>query len=218
MKKEKANIPGKGPAKPKGPDSGNDERVKFVIGLLLTGFALYLLVAIIAYLIWWKSDQSLDPGQVVSGSDVTVKNWSGKSGAWLAYILVNKGFGLASLMIPAMVGALGLYLLNLRKIRLLSLTAKLAMGVILLSILLGYIFSDANGYLGAGPGGTHGYFVSRWLNAFLGKAGNGILLFIVTVAYMIFALRFTPSFFKLPSFGKGEDKGSEAFAAETADR
>ena len=36
-----------------------DERIRFVIGLLITGFAVYLLFAFIAYLFTWKADQSL---------------------------------------------------------------------------------------------------------------------------------------------------------------
>ena len=60
-----------------------DERIKFVFGILITGFALYLLLACIAYLFWWKTDQSLPDSDIVSGPDVEVKNWSGKSGHFL---------------------------------------------------------------------------------------------------------------------------------------
>ena len=48
-------------------------------------------------------------------------------------------------------------------------TRDLVLGTIILSVLLGYIFGDASGMFGSGPGGAHGYYVSRWLNAFMGK-------------------------------------------------
>lgn len=75
-----------------------DERIKFVIGLLITGFAVYLLFAFIAYLFWWKADQSLDPSMVISSSDIVVKNWSGKSGAWFADVFIRQGFGLSAFL------------------------------------------------------------------------------------------------------------------------
>lgn len=77
-----------------------DERIKFISGLMITGFAVYLLFAFIAYLFWWKSDQSFDTSQVISGAEIEVKNWSGKSGAWFADIFIRQGFGLAAFFIP----------------------------------------------------------------------------------------------------------------------
>ena len=44
-----------------------DERIKFVMGILITGFALYLLLACVAYLFWWKTDQSIPNSDIVSG-------------------------------------------------------------------------------------------------------------------------------------------------------
>ena len=50
-----------------------DERIKFVIGILITGFALYLLLACVTYLFWWKTDLSIPDSDIVSGSDIAVK-------------------------------------------------------------------------------------------------------------------------------------------------
>lgn len=169
-----------------------DERLKFVFGTLVTGFAIYLLFAIIAYIFWWKSDQSLQPSQVISGADIQVKNWSGKSGAWLAELIVNKGFGLSSFLFPVMVGGIGLYMLNLRQIKVWSLTIKIAFAIIILSLCLGYLFGMGGGFLGSGPGGAHGYLVTRWMNAFMGKVGTGALMTVLTVSYLIFALKVSP--------------------------
>jgi S-DNA-T family DNA segregation ATPase FtsK/SpoIIIE len=182
----------------------SDERVKFVFGILLTGFAIYLVVAFIAFLFWWKTDLSLDPSQVVSGPDVQVKNWSGKSGAWFAYILVNKGFGIGAFFIPMIIGSAGLYLLRFPKIKLWRSIFRFTFAAIILSLCLSYIFGKANGFLGSGPGGAHGYVVTRWLNAFMGKPGTGILLAFITISYLIFALNVSPSAFgiRIPGFLK----------------
>jgi S-DNA-T family DNA segregation ATPase FtsK/SpoIIIE len=179
-----------------------DERMRFVTGALITGFAIYLLLAFIAYLIWWKTDQSIPGNAIVSGPEIEVKNWSGKSGYYLAFLMISKGFGFGAFFIPLMIGSLGLYLLKFPKIRLFSLTAKFAFATIILSFILGFIFGKADGYLFGGPGGAHGYHVTKWLNAFVGKPGTAIILILLTVIYLIFALKVPLSAFgiKLPAF------------------
>ena len=194
------------------PDTGkrktflSDERVKFVFGILLTGFAVYLLVAFIAYLFWWKTDQSLDPSLVISGSDVQVKNWSGRSGAWFAYLIVNKGFGLSAFFIPMIIGTIGLHLLNFPKIRLWRMIFRFTFATIILSLCLSFIFGEANGFLGSGPGGAHGYLLTRWMNGFMGKIGTGVFITFISVTYLIFALHVNPSSFGfvIPAFLKKE--------------
>lgn len=117
-----------------------DERIKFLFGILITGFALYLLIACVAYLFWWKTDQSLPDSEIVSGAEVQVKNWSGKSGHFLAKMMISYGFGYGAFLIPAIFGTIGLYLLNFPKIRLSSLIAKFTFAVILISLLLWFCF------------------------------------------------------------------------------
>lgn len=169
-----------------------DERIKFVAGILITGFAIYLLIAFISYLFSWKTDLSFDTTNVISGSDVKVKNWSGKSGFWLAKTVVNKGFGLASFLIPVIFASIGLYLLNLRSLKLWRLTTKLAVATIILSLLLSFIFGQAKGFLGSGPGGAHGYLVTQWLNAFMGQIGTGVLVLFLIISFLVFALKMSP--------------------------
>jgi DNA segregation ATPase FtsK/SpoIIIE, S-DNA-T family len=171
----------------------SDERLRFIVGILLTGFAVYLLVAFIAYLIWWKTDQSLDPSLVISGSDVEVKNWSGRSGAWFAYIIINKGFGLGAFFIPLIIGSVGLHLLNFPKIKVWKMIFRFTFATIILSLCLGFIFGESEGYLGSGPGGAHGYLITNWMNGFMGKIGTGVVLVFVTITYLIFSLRIPTS-------------------------
>jgi len=197
-KKSVRNVKDKGKSK----SFFTDERVRFIFGILITGFALYLLLACVAYLFWWKTDQSLPDSAIVSGPDIEVKNWSGKSGHFLAKIIIGYGFGYGAFFIPLIFGTIGLYLLNFPKIRPWSLIAKFSFAAIVLSLILGYIFGMSEGYLISGPGGAQGYKITRWMNAFMGKPGTGIVLTLVTFSYLVFALKFHPSVFtsKVPAF------------------
>jgi S-DNA-T family DNA segregation ATPase FtsK/SpoIIIE len=181
-----------------------DERVKFVIGILITGFALYLLLACIAYLFWWKTDLSIADSDIVSGPDIAVKNWSGKSGHFLAKMIITNGFGFGAFFIPLIFGSVGLYLLKFPDIKPFKLIAKFSFATIILSLILGFIFSKSNIYLGSGPGGAQGYNIIRWMNAFTGKFGTGVILTFITISYLVFALRVKPDAFglRVPSFLK----------------
>jgi DNA segregation ATPase FtsK/SpoIIIE, S-DNA-T family len=210
MNKEKEEAGKKSTKAAKGSEKSRsflrDERIRFVVGILITGFALYLLLACVSYLFWWKTDQTNDPSMVVSGPEVQVKNWSGKSGNWLAKMIMGYGFGIGAFFIPLIIGSVGLYMLNFPKIKLWKLITRFTFATIILSLILGFIFGDANKYLISGPGGAQGYFVSRWLNAFMGKIGTGVLLIIITISYLIYALNVSPDVFgiRLPAFLKRE--------------
>ncbi|HBE42102.1 MAG TPA: cell division protein FtsK [Bacteroidales bacterium] len=176
--------------------------MRFITGIVITGFAIYLLLAFIAYLIWWKTDQSIPGSAIVSGPEVEVRNWSGKSGYYLAKMMISNGFGLGAFFIPMIIGSLGLYLLKFPKIKFWSLAAKFTFATIIVSLILSYLFGKADGYLFGGPGGAHGYHVINWLNAFTGKPGTAIILILLTLIYLIFALKVPLSAFgiRLPAF------------------
>jgi len=175
----------------------SDERIKFVIGILFTGFALYLLLACVSYLFWWKADQVLS-------SDIKVKNWSGISGNFLAEMIIGSGFGFGAFFIPMIFGTIGLYLLNFPKIKVWSLIAKFTFATIILSLILSFIFGESNFYLGGGPGGAHGKLIIGWMNTFMGKVGTGIVIAFLTISYFVYALRVKPASFglRLPGFLK----------------
>ena len=184
----------------------SDERIKFIVGILITGFALYLLLACVSYLFWWKTDLSLPGKDVISGPEIKVKNWAGKSGFWLSDMIIAYGFGYGAFFLPLIFGSIGLYLLNFPKIRLWSLIAKFTFAAIIVSLILGFIFGESGGYLKSGPGGAQGYLITKWMNAFMGMIGTGVILVFITVSYLIFALKFKPESFgiKLPRISNRE--------------
>jgi S-DNA-T family DNA segregation ATPase FtsK/SpoIIIE len=201
-----------GKTKEKSTSLFSDERIRFLFGALITGVAIYLLIACISYLFWWKQDSSLSHTQIVSGPEIVVKNWGGKSGHFLAELMIKYGFGFGAFFVPLIFGAIGLSMLKLPKIKPWSLSAKFALAAIIISLLLGFLFGDNDEYLGAGPGGAHGREVTKWMNAFMGKIGTGIVLTLLTITYLIFALRFSTSSFslKLPGFLKSRKHKAES--------
>ncbi len=165
----------------------SDERFKITLGLIIVGFSLLLLLAFISYLFIWKTDQSFAWENVISNPEVRVENWSGKVGAYFANIFINKWFGIGSLIFPFLFLLIGLRLMRIKLVPLGKTLRISIISVILLSVILGFIFSNSGGFLGSGPGGRHGYYISLWLTALLGKTGTSMLLIISVVTLVIFS-------------------------------
>jgi S-DNA-T family DNA segregation ATPase FtsK/SpoIIIE len=167
-----------------------DDRFRYAMGIVFLLVALFLTLSLVSYLINWKTDQDFEWGNVFSGPEVKVENSGGKMGAWLSNLLINRWFGLASFLFPfiLIVWAMALYRIRLVK------TGKAIRNslflIILVSITMGLIFGDSGGALGSGPGGQHGYFLSKWLVASIGIPGTIFLLLICYTAMILFSTSF----------------------------
>jgi len=173
-----------------------DERIRFIFGVLIFAFAMYLLIACTSYLLSWQTDQSIT---TTEGLEVKINNWGGKVGHIIAQKLIGEGFGFGAFFIPVIFGIIGLRLLNFPNLRTWSLTIKMVLATLLVSITLSYVFGMADGYLVGGPGGAHGYAITKFLNALIGKVGTFFFIFFSIVSYLVFFLKVNPSTLK-PSF------------------
>jgi DNA segregation ATPase FtsK/SpoIIIE, S-DNA-T family len=162
------------------------ERNRIVAGLFTVSFSAYMLFAFISYLFTWYIDQSsLDIPfyKLFIDSDIVVENWSGKIGALLAHRFLYKWFGLPAFSIILIFALIGLKLLNIRLLNLAKTIRWSVLYTVWGSVALGYVFHQSAFV----PGGLHGFMVSGWLNALIGKVGNGILLSVILFALLTFS-------------------------------
>ena len=167
-----------------------DDRFRYAMGIVFLLVALFLVLSLISYLINWKTDQDFEWAKVFSGPEVRVENSGGKLGAWLSNLLINKWFGIASFLFPAILIIWAMALYKIRLVQPGKAVRNSLILMILLSITLGLIFGVAGGALGSGPGGQHGYFLSRWLVASIGTLGTIFLLIICYMAMILFSTSF----------------------------
>ncbi len=167
-----------------------DDRFRYALGILLMLSAVFLIISQISYLVNWRTDQDFEWEKVLSGPEVRVENSGGKLGAWVSNILINKWFGLASFLFPLVLLLWALALYRIRIFRTWKAVRNLLLLAILISITLGVLFGDANGLLGSGPGGQHGYFLGRWLLAGVGFYGTIFLLVICFGSLLLFSTGF----------------------------
>ncbi|MDR1415225.1 MAG: DNA translocase FtsK [Odoribacteraceae bacterium] len=161
-----------------------DVRLRFALGSLLLLFSVYMFVAMVAFFFDGGMDQSVvdtATGKVKGGAENSTGVW----GAMLANRLINLSFGVPSFIFCYLLALAGLRLFN-RPVK--RFAARMVTGLVMVvwaSLFLGYASHFfPSGYLF--PGGTHGYFVSEWLNVQMGEVGTFFLLVFTLVVIVMF--------------------------------
>jgi S-DNA-T family DNA segregation ATPase FtsK/SpoIIIE len=193
-----------------------DERTAKIIGalcLLITGF---LFVALSSYLFTWQEDQDKVHQfgiRIFATDDVRVTNLLGVLGAYIAHLLVYKGFGLASFLFCTTFFVLGVNLLFDKKIFSLVRNLKYVLtGLLVISMALAFVTKGSD----FSWGGAVGEMLTDWFVKWIGKVGTAALLTTAVFAYCIW--RFNPVF-KLPEwkFNKTNKTGANAVPLLTED-
>ncbi len=172
------------------PSFFQDERVRVTIGIVLAVISLYLTLAIVSFFFAGAADQSkLDMSySEFMNVDVLVSNWTGKMGAFVANLLVNRGFGIAVILPVLFIAVCAMNLLNFKIISISKAFNWTLVGTIWFSLFFGFFFisgyEDTSIYLG----GVHGYFISLWITAVIGNVGMVGVLIITLFLFFLFAV------------------------------
>ncbi|WP_337968922.1 DNA translocase FtsK [uncultured Flavobacterium sp.] len=161
---------------------------KFVLGCLLILFSVALLVAFISFYVngQWQADQSA-VSQLSDRTEV-VENWLGKFGAYLADLIVYRGFGIASFILVRLFFLTGMFLaleLSLKKLKNIWFWDLFA--IIIVSVLFGFFATSAPEL-----GGTIGYELNLFLQDYIGKTGTLLSLLFGLIVYLIFKIKLSP--------------------------
>ncbi len=181
---------------------------KIVLGSLLVLLSIALLLAFISFYIYGQADQSTLTK--LTNRNETVHNWLGKLGAFLADIMIYKGFGVASFFFVRLFFLTGLYLalsIPLKKLKKIWFWDLFV--VIILSILFGF-FATSLPELG----GTIGYELNLFLQDYIGKTGTLLVLIFGLIIYLIFKIKISPE--KIQSFFENTKKEIKTDLVSTA--
>jgi S-DNA-T family DNA segregation ATPase FtsK/SpoIIIE len=170
-----------------------DERLHKITGLIFLLTSVYAAVAIISFLFTWDKDQSLvssmNWSRFVQFEPDAAQNLLGKLGAWLAFQLAYKGFGLASLYFPIVLLAIGIKLLT--GIQPIPIGRTLRYGffaLIWFPVFAGFLFTDVWQIIS----GYYGHFGFLYLKGLIGTIGAGALLlcYALVFAVAVFNIKF----------------------------
>ncbi|WP_196894299.1 FtsK/SpoIIIE family DNA translocase [Aureivirga marina] len=153
-----------------------------IIGLFFLLFSVFLTISFISFFVSWDEDQSII-GSFFS-RDVEVHNLMGKVGAYVAYIFVYKGFGLASFNFAILLFFSGLYRMVQADHKKLRKNWRWGiLGMVWLSVTISFLFSE-----NTVASGIIGFEINDYLQHFLGKIGVFLLILFTLFSYV--ALRF----------------------------
>ena len=190
-------------------ETGNPARItkqhKFVFGSLMVLFSIALLFAFISFFIYGQQDQSAV--RELSNRSETVQNWLGKFGAYLADLLVFRGFGIAAFIFVRLFFLSGMYMIlgiPLRKLK--NIWFWDLFVIIILSVLFGF-FATLEPELG----GIIGYELNLFLQDYLGKTGTLLILMFGLIIYVIFKIKLSPE--SIQSFFDNTKKEMKAVAS-----
>ena len=162
------------------------EAARLITGLFFGGLSVYTFIALISYVFTWAEDQSLLSNPDFWNNIVPVENGGGKVGFLWSNLLVSKLFGLGAFAIPLFFGAVAIFSLRIKRVRLLRIFFLSTFGAIIISVFFSYVFGFTKfvDWFGNGAGGSYGYYVNEWLNAMVGATGAGILIVTVLVLWL----------------------------------
>lgn len=164
-----------------------DERLHKTAGLLLILLSLYTLFAIASFLFTWDEDQSLvlnlNWNMFLQVDPDAAQNILGKTGAWVGYELVYKGFGIASVLISLFLAALGIKLLTRTEPIPIGKTFRYSFfSLIWFSLAFGFVFNAQWQILG----GAFGHFGFLYLKGIFGSLGTGLLLICFALIFLVY--------------------------------
>ncbi|GAB7087123.1 FtsK/SpoIIIE family DNA translocase [Marinifilum fragile] len=188
----------------------SDERTRFILGVTLSLFTIYTSLAFVSFFFTGGADQSkLDIKwlELITDSEIRVENWTGKTGAYLSNLFINKGFGIASfsflyVMVVLSLRSWGLKIQSIKKSILYTLLFS-----IWFSIGMAFVFVDSTSDSFLFLGGIHGFFISEWLVSTIGNVGTLFLLILSLLCLLTFGFQNTVGFFK--RLVKKKEKTSE---------
>ncbi|HEU4497574.1 MAG TPA: DNA translocase FtsK 4TM domain-containing protein, partial [Flavobacterium sp.] len=163
---------------------------KVILGALLVIFSIALLLAFISFFIYGQYDQSAVG--YIADRTVSVQNWLGKLGAYLADIFLYQGFGVASFLMVRLFFITGMYLVLDLPVRKLKNTWFWDLFIIIITSILFGFFASFLPELG----GVIGFEMNLFIQDYLGKAGTLLVLAFGLIIYLIFKLKISPDSIK----------------------
>lgn len=197
----------------------SNERTRFITGLIISIFTIYVGLALLSFFFTGAADQSkienVPLGDLLINRG-SVENWTGVRGAVMADVLMNRWFGISSFMILFFMGSVGARLMNLSRVSLLRRFLLSAALLIWGSVFFAFVFisgyEDSFIYLG----GRHGYYLSEMMIKNIGIPGTILLLLGVFLVIAVFTSRKTIPFLQnLFSLGWLKKRLKKTGAGET---
>ena len=167
----------------------NKERFGFILGTILFGISIYLCFAFGSFFTTGAADQTLieEPrdGEIMNEHH-EFANTCGSLGAYAAWFLIKRCFGLPAFLIPVLLFVVAIHLMKAYRVNLLKWILASMLLMIWASVALGTwlqpLFEDAS----YSPGGDHGVYIGNYIGNLVGTPGLTAILILIAVAFLTY--------------------------------
>ena len=175
--------------KKKSTNNDNKERLSFILGAILLGISIYLSFAFVSYFSTGAADQTLieEPrdGEVLNEHH-EFANTCGSLGAYAAWFLIKRSFGLPAFLIPLLLFVTAIHLMKAYRVNLLKWTLSVALLMVWASVALATFLQPLFADSSFCPGGDHGLFISHYIGNLVGAPGLTAILALIAVAFLTY--------------------------------
>ncbi len=166
-----------------------NEKLGFLLGILLFLVAGYLTLAFISYFTTGAADQSMieEPreGEIMNEHH-EFSNTCGSVGAYSAWYFIKRSFGLSAFFIPIFLFLVSIHLIKAYRVNLLKwfmcLMILMIWSSVTFSKFLSPFFSDAC----YNPGGDHGLYIQQAIENLIGTPGLTAILALTAIAFLTY--------------------------------
>ena len=191
--------------------NASDGRTKRIIGILFICLAVFLGVALISYLASFFSANHQEYGNQIFNKNISIDNWTGRGGVFLAQTLLKESFGIGSFFFVYLLTLIGLWLTDNTKIKMWGLWKYALMCLVWLPLLFGFLSSDKCGLSNCAIfGGAVGLWLYNWLETFTGWVGVLLILTFLFLVFAVYQFNLTLNYFKLLREKREEEQRRQA--------
>ena len=166
-----------------------NERINFMLGMVLFAIAVYLLFAFISFISTGVADQSLI--EVPRDNDILntqheFQNSCGSLGAYLSHFFIKRCFGFPAFLIPIIMIMIAGKIMKAYNVRLLKWFMSLMLLMVWSSVTLAKFLSPFMPNACFNPGGDHGLFICQYTENILGAPGLTGILLLTAIAFLTY--------------------------------
>lgn len=177
----------------------SNEKVNFLLGLIMLLMAGVLLVAMGSYINTGAVDQSIlenMKSQEWMNTEQIFSNYCGSLGSLFSYSVMTLGFGFPAFLLPVFVGLVGLRLMDVCRINLWKYFLYMILAMVWLSIALSKFLAPLMENFFFNPGGNHGLYCVQQLENMIGPPGLIALLLFAALAFLTYLSAETITFIR----------------------
>ena len=164
------------------------ERTHFLFGVVIAFIGLFIFLSMVSFLFTGEADFSKVTNksffELVNDKDIFVDNWTSTGGAFIAQRLINNGFGIFAILIPALIILMGLKCMKVWSGSLTKYFIFTALAVIFGSITAAFI-NKLFPLSFIRWGGVHGENIESLLENSIGLTGVVLLIMLFVIILVV---------------------------------